>query len=142
MATYQEIKSEQPELVECFFAFSTKQYDEGLAQIGVEKSRMRQAYGGLYGTNEGIQKLFDFYEKMDSRIALEIAPQEVYNYEFNNHECSYTCDDSEAMKITISYFEPEQYNEVKRKYKYYTNEELLVQIEKEAQKKLIIKACR
>lgn len=132
MATYQEIKNIQPELVECFFAFDKKQYEEGIAKFNLEGKKILRGVGGLFGTQEGIQKLYDDYNAITKRITAECNPQDVYDYEFGNHECSYVGDDAEAMKIVISHFEPEQYNEVKRKCKYYTNEEILAQIEKEA----------
>lgn len=134
MATYTELKNKQPELVECFFAFSNEQYAEGIAKHNLQGKKILRGFGGLFGTQEGIQKLYDDYDAISKEITAQCNPQEVYDYEFNNHECSYVCDDSEAMKIVISYFEPAQYNEVKRKHKYHTNEELLAQIKKEAEK--------
>ena len=135
MATYQEIKNRQPELVECFFAFSDQQFGEGIKKNNLEGKKIYRGMAGLYGTHEGIKQLYDFYDNLSKEIGEKCNPQEVYDYEFGNHECGYVGDDAEAMKIVISYFKPEQYNEVKRKCKYFTNEQLLAQIEKEAQRK-------
>ena len=134
MATYQEIKNQQPVLFECFFAFSNQQYAEGIAKHNLEGKKIFRGFGGLFGTQEGIGKLYADYDAISKEISEKCDPQEVYDYEFNNHECSYVCDDSEAMKIVISYFKPEQYNEVKRRCKHSTTEELLAEIEKEAQR--------
>lgn len=134
MANYSEIKNRQPELHECFFAFSNQQYADGIKEHNLQDKKIFRGVGGLFGTHEGIKQLYDFYDDLRKEIGEKCDPQEVYDYEFGNHECSYVCDDTEAMKIVISHFKPEQYNEVKRKCKCYTNEELLAQIEKEAQK--------
>jgi hypothetical protein len=131
MATYQEIKNQQPVLFECFFAFSDQQYNEGIEKHNLQGKKIYRAHGGLYGTHEGISKLYADYDAITKQISEQCNPQEVYDYEFGNHECSYICDDSEVMKIVISQFKPEQYNEVKRKCKHHTNEELLAQIENE-----------
>jgi len=135
MATYQEIKNEQPVLFECFFAFSNQQYAEGIAKHNLQGKKLFSGFGGLIGTQEGIAKLYADYDAMSKRVTDECDPQEVYDYEFGNHECGYTCNDSEAMKIVISHFPVEKYDLVKRKYKYYSNEELLVQIKKDYEKK-------
>lgn len=131
MATYAEIKNQQPVLFECFFAFSDQQYNEGIAKNNLEGKKIYRGFGGLFGTQEGIKKLYDDYDAITKEVAEKCDPQEVYDYEFSNHECSYTYDDSEAMKIVISYFEPEQYNAVKRRYMCCSNDELLEQIIKE-----------
>ncbi len=134
MSTYSELKNINPELFECFFAFSDSQYNEGIAKHNLEGKKIFRGFGGLFGTQEGIAKLYADYDAIAKRITDECDPQEVYDYEFANHECGYTCDDSEAMKIVISHFPSEKYELVKRKHKYYTNEELLAQIEKEAER--------
>ena len=128
---YQQIKNEQPILRDCFFAFSDDQFNEGIKKHNLEGKKIYRGYGGLYGTKEGIDELMAFYDNLNTRIANECDPQEVYNYEFSNHECSYTCNDSEAMMIVISTFTEEQAKNVKRKYAYYSIEELLKRMEAE-----------
>lgn len=134
MATYQEIKNQQPVLFECFFAFDKRQFNEGVEKHNLQGKKIFSGIGGLYGTQEGIQKLYDDYDAIGKQVTEQCSPQEVYDYEFINYECGYINDDTEAMKIVIAHFEPYQYNEVKRKCKYYSNEELLEQIRKEAKK--------
>lgn len=121
---YQEIKNEQPILRECFFAFSKEQFEEGVKKHNLEGKKLYRGFGGLIGTKEGIEELNKFYDNMGKRIGQECNPQEVYNYEFGNHECSYTNNDSEPMKIILCYFTEEQCRKVKRRFGHSTIEKL------------------
>lgn len=124
MSKYIEIKDIQPELVDCFFAFNNEQLSEGIKKIGIDKEIVSGKHG-LYGTREGIKKLWADYDAISKRIGEECDPQEVYEYEHNNHECSYTNDDSEAMKICISYFGEERAALIKRHHKWMSMEQLI-----------------
>ena len=116
MRTYKEIKMQEPELFECFFAFSDEQFKEGVEKMGLEgKKIVRAPHDGLFGTREGIAKLLADYDKIDQEIAAECKPQDVYDYEFNNHECEYVGDDSEAFEIVKCLF-GERAVEVKRRF--------------------------
>ena len=115
---YQEIKNQQPVLRECFFAFSTQQFQEGITKHNLEDKKIYRGYGGLYGTKEGIEELMNFYDKINERIGKECNPQDVYDYEFDNHECSITCDDTEPMMIVLGVFTEEQCMNVKRRNGY------------------------
>lgn len=121
---YYEIKNRQPVLFECFFAFSNDQFKEGIAANNLDGKKILRAAGGLFGTQEGIQKLYDDYDAIHSEISQKCDPQEVYDYEFDNHECSYTNDDTEAIKIAASYFTDEQAKTIKRRHAYVKIEEL------------------
>jgi hypothetical protein len=125
MATYTEIKNTHPELFECFFAFSNEQIAKGIAEHKLEGKEIFSGGNGLYGTKEGIKKLWSDYDNISERISKECEPQAVYNYEFHNHECNYTNDDSEVMKIIIGYFGIEKAKEVKRKFGYSSIESLI-----------------
>lgn len=116
MANYKEIKDLQPTLTECFFAFSNEQFNEGIKKAGIEGQKIYSGHGGLFGTNDGIQSLYSFYENTAKRIGNECDPQEVYDYEFVNHECGYVGDDEEAIKIVASHFTDEQTKAVKRRF--------------------------
>lgn len=116
MSNYYKLKEQQPELVDCFFAFSDSQYKEGLEKRNLQGKKIFKADGGLFGTQEGIQKLYDDYEAISKEITEKCDPQEVYDYEFINHECSYVGDDEEAIKIVVSYFGDERAKEVKRRF--------------------------
>jgi len=130
---YQDIKNQQPILRDCFFAFSTQQFEEGIAKHNLEGQKIYRGMSGLYGTESGIKELLNFYSDVNDRIAKECNPQEVYDYEFDNHECSITCDDTDAMMIIVSTFTEEQVKNVKRKNGYlnYSIEELFNQMQKE-----------
>ena len=121
--SYTEITSKQPELEECFFAFSQDQLKKGIAKNNLEGKKLLDGGGGLIGTKFGIQKLFDYYDAQSKKISENCDPQEVYRYEFSNHECSYTNDDEEAIKIVIDYFGKEIAKTVKRRFSYFKIEE-------------------
>lgn len=130
---YQEIKNQQPVLRDCFFAFSTEQFNEGVKKHNLEGQKIYRGHGGLYGTSEGINELMSFYDNLNERIGKECDPQEVYDYEFDNHECSITCDDTEPMKIVMGIFTEEQCLNIKRKNGYlnYSIEELFESMKKD-----------
>jgi hypothetical protein len=113
--SYALIKSRHPELTDCFFAFSKQQFEEGVVEHHLEGKKLYDGGHGLVGTKEGIQKLFDDYAAIDKEVSEKCAPQEVYDYEFNNHECGYTNDDSEPLAIVERIF-GERVSEVTRKY--------------------------
>ena len=118
MKTYVEIKDKQPELFECFFAFSDDQFKEGLKKAGIEGQKIYNGGAGLYGTKEGIKKLFADYDNIDTEVSENCDPQDVYNYEFDNHECSYTNDDEQPINIVVRIFGKEKAKEVKRRFAY------------------------
>jgi hypothetical protein len=130
---YQQIKNQQPVLRDCFFAFSTEQFNEGVKKHNLEGQKIYRGHGGLYGTSEGINELMSFYDNLNERIGKECDPQEVYNYEYDNHECSITCDDTEVMKIVLGIFTEEQCLNIKRKNGYlnYSIEELFESMKKD-----------
>ncbi len=115
---YKKIKDQQPELKDCFFAFSEKQLEEGLEKTGLKKSEVYNGAAGLIGTREGIKAFYGFYENQTKEIAEKCSPQEVYDYEFCNHECSYVGDDQEAIQIVVDYFGRERAKEANRSYAY------------------------
>lgn len=117
MGTYYSLKSKEPVLFECFFAFSKQQFEEGMKKHSLYGKKIYSGSGNLYGTKEGIQKLMDHYDAIDKQIAAECPPQEVYDYEFDNHECCYTNDDNMVLDIIIRIFGKDRLNEVKRKNK-------------------------
>lgn len=104
MSRYKEIKNEHPVLKDCFWAFSKEQFKEGVKKYNLEGKTLCNGGGGLIGTKEGILEMFNFYQERDERIKKECTPQEVYDYEFWNHECSYTLSDKEVLEIVESLF--------------------------------------
>lgn len=122
--SYQEIRSKSPKLFECFFAFSREQINEGIKKNNLEGVKIYSAPQGLFGTKAGIEKLYADYDQQDVEIVANCDPQKVYDYESNNHECSYTNDDEEAIKIVIGLFGMEKAKEVKRRFAYLKIEEI------------------
>lgn len=135
---YQEIKNQQPILRNCFFAFSKEQFNEGIEKHNLQDQKIYQAQGGLYGTQEGIDELMNFYSELDERIANECDPQEVYDYEFDNHECSYTNDDTDVMLMVMNTFGWRVSSEIKRKCATKSIGELISMMEEEASGILIM----
>ncbi len=115
---YIKLTGEDAPCIDCFFAFSNKQMEEGIKEHNLEGKKIYSAGYGLYGTDEGIKNFMLFYDERSKRIAEQCDPQEVYNYEFDNHECSYTNDDTEVIRIVINYFGAERAKEVKRRFAY------------------------
>jgi hypothetical protein len=118
MGNYATIKDQQPALFECFFAFSNQQFAEGVKKANIEGKKILSGGGGLYGTKEGIMKLFADYDAIDGQVAEQCSPQEVYDYEFSNHECSYTNDDEQPMNIVERIFGEERAKTIKRRFAY------------------------
>ena len=80
---------------------------------------------GGYGTKDGIERLFKFYEDMEARIKNECDPQEVYCYEYNNHECCIAFDgDIEAIRLVARIWGVETAKTIKRRSAFYRVEEL------------------
>ena len=51
---------------------------------------------------------------LKAEVVENCSPQEVYDYEFLNHECGWTGDDEEAIQIVVHYFGVDRAKEVKR----------------------------
>lgn len=122
--SYPKIKNREPELRECFFAYSNEQFQQGVEEQKLQGKKIYRTHGGLFGTNEGIESLLKFYDELGKEISEKCTPQEVYDYEFGNHECSYTGIDTEAIKIVASYFTKEQTATVKRRFAFVKIEDL------------------
>lgn len=108
MASYRELRSLQPDGSKIFFAFSQKQFEEGLRSIGATKDEVVSGLGGVIGRKEDVLAFIKFYDDIDKRVAKECTPQEVYEDEFWNHESAYTWNDSTAYKIAVAIFGKER----------------------------------
>lgn len=113
--TYAELKEIHPETIGVFFAFSDKQFEEGVKEKHLEGQKLFSAGHGLYGTAEGLKMFMKAYDDLAARITRETTPQEVYDYEYGNHECGYTGTDEKALEIVAEYFGKDRICEVKRK---------------------------
>ena len=100
-----------------FLAFNNQQFKEGLASIRplTEGEKPIRAFVGVYGTKDGVNKYLAHIDSINKRIAEECDPQEVYCYEYNNHECYLAFDgDLDAMNLIVDLFGYERAKEVKR----------------------------
>lgn len=89
---------------DCFFAFGNKQFNEEKKRIRPlrEGEKYVSAGAGLYGTRDGLDRFFAALTAIDEKIKQECDPQEVYFYEYNNHECQLSWDgDVEPLNIVI-----------------------------------------
>ena len=106
---YKALKyDEQPPKGNYFWAFDRKQLAAGymrLKESGAvsEPNQLVKAGGGLFGTRQALHDLHMWEIKRGARIADECDPQEVYLYEYNNHESFISWDgDLEPIMIIIS----------------------------------------
>lgn len=101
LTRYNELRKEQNDIdcykYDCFYAFGQKQFDEGKARIRPlkEGEKYVSAGAGLYGTRDGVDRYFAAFADYDKKIKEECDPQEVYFYEYNNHECFISWDGDE-----------------------------------------------
>lgn len=117
---YHEICKEQFDFDKhgLFFAFSNEQYEEERKRL-VSKGFLKEddelfsGPGGSIGTKEGFHAFAHFADEKDARIAKECDPQEVYIYEWENHECMYG-DEWRAFAIVERIFGKERASKVKR----------------------------
>lgn len=130
IAHYKELKDMNPDCKECdcFFAFCKSQFREGLKSIRPLKDgeKLISAGGGLYGTKDGPDKFFAFYDEIVEKIKAECDPQEVYFHEYNNHESMIAWDgDTEAIKLVIGYWGVEIARSITRFNAYKTIDQLI-----------------
>jgi hypothetical protein len=122
---YVKLKDTYPEMRKCFFAFGKEQFEEGKAKAGILPGEEVFHYrAGLYGTKEGLKEYFKELAAIRARIPKECDPQEVYDYEFANHECGFVHEDTDAIKVVAACFGEEAAKTVKRRYDWASIDEL------------------
>ena len=128
---YRELCKQRSEVdvtkYDCFFAFSDQQFHEGLKSIRPlkEGEKLVRLGAGGYGTEDGRERLYKFYDAMTALIKAECDPQEVYVYEYNNHESCIAWDgDLEAIRLVYSIWGEEAARKIDRKSAYYPIENL------------------
>lgn len=110
---YKAIQDEHPDADKCgvLFAFSKEQFNKGyrhLVELGHIKDGdkiMQDKDSGAFGTDKGLKEFFNFYDNSRAAIPKECDPQEVYFYEYNNHECMFSWEgDEDAINIVLRYW--------------------------------------
>lgn len=103
---YKQLQHEKHNLdcyrYDCFFAFSDQQFTEGMKKIRPlkEGEKLVSVGAGMYGTRDGVDRFFAAYDEIDGRVKQECDPQEVYFYEYNNHESMISWEgDAEPFRI-------------------------------------------
>ena len=92
-------------LLICYLHYILRiQFDEGIQERNLQEKKITTGGAGLYGTQEGIDSFRQFYADRREEIKSKCTPQEIYDYEYNNHECEYTGTDREALQIVKDYF--------------------------------------
>lgn len=90
---------------EMFVAFDDTRFQEGLKEIGKSIKEVYSLGAGVYGTPEGWERYCRDTAKSEKDIKKYCDPQEVYCYEYNNHECMFAWDgDVEAVRCVINLF--------------------------------------
>lgn len=106
----------------CFFAFSKEQLEEGQRSIKLKPDEKLISFGGGgYGTQDGVNKLFAHIHNIQNRIRAECDPQEVYCYEYNNHESFIAFDgDVDAIRLIEAIWGVETASKIKRHSAFYS----------------------
>lgn len=100
---------------EIFFAFSDGQFNEGLEKHGLERDKIYNLGAWMFGTKEGYDRLVAASDAIDKQIREECDPQEVYMYEYNNHESFISWDgDKEPARIIKRIFGEDALKQIKR----------------------------
>lgn len=112
-------KFEEYENKGIFYAFSKEQFEKGMKKCGYdENTKLVQDGMGGYGTKEAFDERRNFYKEVEEEIRKTCTPEEIFKYEYWNHECEYTGEWDEAIEMTKSYFPKfELTNEILRSLK-------------------------
>ena len=112
MNRYTELKQRQQAEFNAFpmqFAFSERQFAEGMAALGLaptDTDRIYSAPGGGFYRREDSQRLKDMTDRFDRELAWAIAADEtgegfiyeMFLYELDSHEYGYTGDTTDALR--------------------------------------------
>ncbi|MBQ0034909.1 MAG: hypothetical protein KBS77_06415 [Bacteroidales bacterium] len=120
---YKELRDSQYKMTPAeqegiFFAFDEDGFKEGTNRINKHKQEgdvlVRCRYG-MFGFKRCIEAHHERIANIEKQIAEECDPQEVYCYEYNNHECMYDWDgDTNAYEIVEQLFGKEVAGTIRR----------------------------
>lgn len=120
LATYRKLTNSRNELplshFNMFAAFNKEQFEEGMREAGIKDGEKVCSLGaGVYGKREGIDRWIAYQKDKNSEIRHQCDHQEVYVYEYNNHECMFDFDgDRVAVEHIINIFGEEAAKKLKR----------------------------
>ena len=109
MNKYVELKSRQQKEINdfpLFFAYSNKQFDEGMRKLGLEPNETDKIYklgntGGFYKKSDS-QKLKDMFDRHDKEMFEAMKDDEfvlqMFEYELGNHEFYITYNYDDALR--------------------------------------------
>ena len=127
---YQAIRNEQyhhrhPEIV---WEFSDmKKVIAKLKPLLKEDEKIINFASGGFATPKGLKLMEAYYASIDERISKECDPQEVYYYEYNNHEsCINMEGDTDAIQIVLDIYGEDIARSIKRYSKCITIDQLLL----------------
>lgn len=101
---------------DCFFAFSNEQFERNIKTIRPlkEGEKLIRIAGGGFITEDGLTRLNEYTSGFDEKIKNECDPQEVYFYEYNNHECMFSYGDEDAINAISRYWDKDTINNLYR----------------------------
>lgn len=127
---YEAIRDEQykhhhPEVV---WEFSdVKRVLSELKPLLNEGEKIINFTNGGFATPKGLKLMEEYWASIDQRIREECDPQEVYYYEYNNHEsCINMEGDTDAIEIILNIYGEEIARSIKRYSKCLTIDQLLL----------------
>lgn len=107
MNTYKTMKEQHQKEVNdfpMFFAFSNKQFEEGMKKLGLNSSETDKIYslnGGGYYKKTDAEKLHNMFARHDEEMKKEMSNSEfvydMFDYELGNHEYTYTYDITQTI---------------------------------------------
>ena len=129
--TYQSIRNEQyhhehPET--CWEFSDIKRVIAKLKPLLKEGEKIIQFANGGFATPKGLEMMKAYWQSIDERIRKECDPQEVYYYEYNNHEsCINMEGDTDAIQIILDIYGADVARSIKRYSKHMTIDQLLLE---------------
>ena len=108
MNEYLELKKRQQKEINTLpikFAFNKEQFKRGMHELGLKEDDYDKIYklgstGGFYRRTDS-KLILDTFKRHHSELEEGMKKEEfayqAFRYELNNHEFSYTCDDTDAL---------------------------------------------
>lgn len=119
------------EKVGMFWAFDQKQFDEAhnrLVKKGIigESDQVFKGPAGAFGTIKAFKAWIEAHKEFKKSVKEECDPQEVYFYEFNNHESQIDYEgDLSAIQLIADFYGVDVAKTIKRRRNFYTIDEIM-----------------